>query len=370
MTNYVKYIYGIIFISLISWLPACNDSLAGQPTDTPRPPTATVTVTASPTPTNTATASPTTPPTPTPTATPTATLTPTPDPYAGLTITDLASREYGGGALQAQEVWAVTATFTRTLMTYPSDGLTIYGFINVPVGEGPFPVAIVLHGYVPPERFRTLTYTYRYADALAQAGYIVIHPNLRNFAPSDEGDDRYRVGMAVDVLNLMAIIETTAGLPGLLEKADGDFIGLMGHSMGGGITIRVSTVSPAVDAAVLYGSMSGNEQWNFEKILEWSDGERGQQELDTPAADLERISPIYHLDRLVAPVSIHHGDRDGVVPLAWSVDLCDRLTKLNKPVECFIYEGQPHTFVGEGDQLFSQRLIAFFEQQRSLVGRD
>jgi dipeptidyl aminopeptidase/acylaminoacyl peptidase len=139
---------------------------------------------------------------------------------------------------------------------------------------------------------------------------------------------------------------------------------MMGHSMGGGITLRTITISDAVQAAVLYGSMSGDERQNFEKILEWSGGTRGQAELNTSDADLERISPIYHLAQIDIPVSIHHGENDGTVPLKWSLDLCDRLTELGKPVECFTYPGQPHTFQGEDDRLFIQRAIEFFEQIR------
>jgi dipeptidyl aminopeptidase/acylaminoacyl peptidase len=41
--------------------------------------------------------------------------------------------------------------------------------------------------------------------------------------------------------------------------------------------------------------------------------------------------------------------------------LCARLTALGKSVECFTYPGQPHTFFGDGDQLFIQRTIAFFD---------
>ena len=88
---------------------------------------------------------------------------------------------YGEGELQVEEVLNVTNAFTRTLITYPSDDLTIYGFMNVPKGEGPFPVVLVLHGYVDPARYNTLTYTTGYADTLAGAGYLVIHPNFRNW---------------------------------------------------------------------------------------------------------------------------------------------------------------------------------------------
>lgn len=344
-------------LALLVLLAACGPAGTAVPTATP-PPTATRTAAPTVPPTLTATATPTATPTPTPTATPS----PTPDPYAGLTIADLAAREYGGGELRVEETLAVTEAFTRTLITYPSDGLTIHGFMNVPQGEGPFPVVLVLHGYIDPEIYTTLAYSTRYADSLARAGYLAIHPNLRGFPPSDPGPDRFRTGMAVDVLNLMALVQQQGGQPGPLQRADPDAVGLWGHSMGGGIALRVITVDPGVRAAVLYGSMSGDERQNYERILYWTDGERGQEELDTPEEDLRRISPIFHLERIQAAVSIHHSDTDEVVPLEWSLDLCERLQALEKPVECFTYASLPHTFRGEGDLLFMRRTAAFFDQ--------
>jgi len=280
-----------------------------------------------------------------------------------LTIADVANRAYGGGTIEVVEIIGATAAFTRSLITYPSEGLTLYAFMNIPTGPGPFPVALVMHGYIAPASYNTLAYTTRYADALAQAGYLVIHPNYRNWPPSDSGPELLRVAHAVDALNLMAIIREQAGQPGPLAAADSRFIGMVGHSMGGGITLRTITARDDVQAAVLYGSMSGDERQNFEKIMEWSGGTRGAEELAIPDEALERISPIDHLEQIDAAVSIHHGENDGTTPLAWSLDLCERLQGLNKTVECFTYPGQPHTFQGESDQLFIERAIDFFDRQ-------
>ncbi len=290
-------------------------------------------------------------------------VSPTPDPYAALTIEGLAARPYGGGQVQVHETLETTARFTRHLISYPSDGLTIYGFMNVPHGEGPFPVVIAVHGYVTPSRYNTLDYTTRYADDLARAGYLVLHPNLRGYRPSDDGPNPFRIGSAIDVLNLIALVRQQGGQPGSLQQASPDAIGLWGHSMGGGIAIRAITVSPDVRAAVLYGSMSASERDNYERIQMWSEGTSGRAELNTPEEALRRISPIYHLDRVQAAVSIHHGEADDTVPLAWSQDLCARLQALGKDVACYTYAGQPHTFQGAGDRLFVERTIAFFDAQ-------
>jgi dipeptidyl aminopeptidase/acylaminoacyl peptidase len=296
----------------------------------------------------------------------------TPDPYAGLTIDDLAGRRYGAGwpgqpdqpGLLAQETLAVNSFFTRTLIVYPSDGLAIYGFMDQPrKSSGLLPVVIAVHGYIDPSIYDTLDYTTRYADSLARAGFLVLHPNLRGYPPSDDGENLFRVGMAVDVLNLIALVRNEAGRPGPLAQADPDAIGLWGHSMGGGIVTRVITIDPNVRGAVLYGAMSGDEQKNFERIFTYfSPGTRGQEELSAPPEAFLRISPIYFLDRIQAAVSINHGKQDLDVPLAWSLDLCERLKALDKPVECYTYDGQGHTFHGEGDELFIQRMIEFFNR--------
>jgi len=285
---------------------------------------------------------------------------PTPDPYAGLTIEDLIRRTYGEGRIEFEAEQRVSSRFSRYLFHYPSDLLTVHGFLNLPNGQGPFPVVLVLHGYVDPADYETLSYTTGYADALAAEGFLVLHPNYRNYPPSDPGPSLFRVGYAVDVLNLIALVQSQAGEPGPLEAADPTDIGLFGHSMGGGIALRVLTVGSPVEAAVLYGSMNADEYLNFEKIYEWSDGTRGIEELNVPLADLARISPSNYLERIQAPVSIHHGGADELVPPEWSDELCLRLSTLGKTVECYTYPAEPHTFIGFGGIELIERAVDFF----------
>ncbi len=291
------------------------------------------------------------------------TASPTADPYAPYTVETLAERPYGGGLLQIEETLEQTETFARYAITYPSDGLNISGFMNVPHQGSKFPVAILLHGYVPPGQYETLAYTTRYADALAEAGYFVIHPNLRNFPPSDEGPDLFRVGLAADVLNLIAIIREQSLDPlGPLRRADRDDIHLWGHSMGGGVALRAAVVNnePYIKTAVLYGAMSGDERLNYEQIRQWSDGARGDFELAASQEQMEAISPIYHLERINAAISVHHGDADETVPLQWSLDLCRALEAAGHEPPCFVYEGAGHTFGWPWDDLFKERVRKFF----------
>ncbi len=274
-----------------------------------------------------------------------------------ITIAALRARSYGEGELRIERKMAETAAFTRSLISFDSDGLKQYGFINVPKGAGPFPVVLVLHGHVTPSRYNTpLGYTTRYADMLARAGFLVVHPDYRAHGRSEGSeteDNLFRTGYAIDVLNL---IEHVKRLP----NADPKRIGLFGHSMGGGISLRVLTVSKDVKASVLYGSMNGDEVKNSDQIRDVFRRVKRIPEDGVPRERLADISPANYLADISAAISIHHGELDNQVPLQWSRDLSADLTRLGKSVELHTYPRQGHSLQGRALTLMMERVVAFY----------
>ncbi|MFN8411682.1 MAG: hypothetical protein U0Z26_04775 [Anaerolineales bacterium] len=179
-------------------------------------------------------------PTPVPTFTLEPTFTPLPTqtlaPYEQYRIDYLRSRSYGGGVFEIVETLSEHSKFTTYTIRYPSDGLFIYGVMNIPHEEGLYPVVISVHGYYKPKTYQILETDFTIEDELANHGYITIHPTMRNYSPSDSGDNLFRVGDAIDILNLITLVKS-----GAVQKADPTRIGLGGRSMGGGITLRVLT---------------------------------------------------------------------------------------------------------------------------------
>ena len=318
---------------------------------------------------NTPTSFPTTTPTFTPTYTPTsvpptATATPhpaVPEEYFPYTIDYLRTRSYGGGQIETLEVIENTENFTRYKIRYPSDGLNIYGFANVPKEEGVFPIIIMLHGFGTLSKPTVTGPETDTADFLADNGYLVLRSNMRGYPPSDNGDDLYRVGLAVDILNLIALVKEQANQPGLLEKADSTRIGLWGQSLGGGVALRVATVSEDVKAMVLYSSISADESKNAGLFYGLTEKQIYQTEIDTPPEVMAYISPLNYFDKIKASVKLYHSTTDDVVPSAWASETCDEMKANNIDVDCFFYIGADHTFSKNFLTDFRTTMLAFFD---------
>jgi len=309
----------------------------------------------------------------TPTATivlPTATVvtatplpTPTLAPYQQYTIAYLSQRIYGGGKIEIVDTLAISDAFTSYSIRYPSDGLNIYGFMNIPSGDGPFPVIVSVHGYAPYGKYALFNPSQDFADFFAETGFIVIHPGLRNQPPSDNGDNLLRVGMSIDVMNLIALIKASNDLPAELASADPDRLGLWGMSMGGEIALRVLTLSPDIKAAVLYSPLSGNEERNSRQLYEVLRDEQFQEDAQVPLELLDRISPMYYYHQVKSAVQLNHGTKDTTAPISWAVETCDFLESAGVSVQCIYYEKAGHVFNGDNTRKLRQNALEFYQAQ-------
>ncbi|NLF00754.1 MAG: alpha/beta fold hydrolase [Anaerolineales bacterium] len=345
-------------------LAACGGTAEVEHTMAPTAPSApTQTATPTPTPLPTATPSPTPTPSPTATPTPVPTPTPTPHPFAAHTIEGLRARDYPGGAIEILEEQAVTEDYTRYLIAYPSDDLRITGILQIPHGEGPFPVIILNHGYIPPEQYVSGSDTWRPADYLARRRYLTLSPDFRGWAGSDEGDTFFRAGLVVDALNLISSLPS-------LPQADVERIGMWGHSMGGGVTSKAIVVDPRIKAAVLYGPVSAHEadvvaKWGGEMLDNVGTPDARQELFAQVVQDpefLELASPIYYFSAVTAPVEIHQGAADTTTPPEWAEAIRAALEAEGKDVAYYSYPGQGHAFQGQSWTLFLERITAFYDR--------
>lgn len=314
------------------------------------------------------------------------------------TIDGLRQHDFQSGDIHVRSMLDEDDKFTTYLIDYSSDGLTITGVMQIPVGQGPFPVILMNHGFFSRSVYSSGDGTDRAAAFLAQQGYITLASDYRSWGDSDVGNSFFYSGLVIDVINLIHAIPS-------IKEADPERVGMWGHSMGGGVTMKALTVlgvldtsreeqrdySANVKAAVLYSPVSADfadiiERWGPGCLGDVAQGELivGCNSSDVIPADLPReaqdaylfaasdvdtlreVSPFYHLDQVNVPIQIHYGTEDGKylsgTPPQWSVKLTQGLRDAGKQAELYQYEGEGHSFIGQPWFDFMTRTLRFFDK--------
>jgi uncharacterized protein len=330
------------------------------PTSTPvatLAPTSVPTALARPSPTVVPSAAPTATPSPSPTEVPTPAPSPTPDPVAGLTISDLRARAYGGGEISIGELWNDAAGYTSYRISYPADGLRLTGLIHIPDGEGPFPLIIANRGHIDKERYQPGMDSRALADFMARNGYLVVAPDYRGYAGGDDGPNLFYTGFYADILNLVPLAQA-------LPQARPGKVGMWGHSRGASITVAAATISDQIAAAVVYAPAPADLAEDYRRRYAQSGGNPGSETWPFPPEAnpdaYRRVSPINHFEFVTTPIMLHHGTADTVVDASASVAIAEALRAAGKDVTLHLYEGGGHTLVGEQDAVYLQRTLEFF----------
>jgi len=366
----------IIFFLFLFFMSACLASESSTPTATLPPPHVTIVTSV--------------PPTLTPSPTPTPTTGEWITPY---TIEGLRKHDYQGGKIKIGDVLQETDLYTRYAIEYQSDGLTITGVMQVPTtGQDPYPVIVMNHGFFSRLIYASGDGTDRAAEFLNRRGYLTISSDYRSWGDSDVGYSLFYSGLVIDVINLLNAIPS-------IPQADPQRIGIWGHSMGGGVTLKVLTVDPLlpdedrseIKAAVLYSTVSADDadiidRWGPGCIGDYLKGERlyGCNSSDILPLDLPpgliqayknavvdpdllyQIAAFHYLDDVTAPVQIHYGTADGQVfsgtPPEWSQKAYQGFIDAGKQAELFAYEGAGHSFLADQWFAFMERSAQFFDK--------
>ncbi|MFB6726244.1 alpha/beta hydrolase family protein [Kribbella sp. NPDC056345] len=315
---------------------------------------------------NAPSAGPSTPPaSTTPSPAPSPTPPPrTPESAHPVSLPALMAKKYDGRDLRLGRVLARNAAYTRYHVTYASGALTISGILNVPSTPGPHPALVLNHGFIDPAVYTNGRGLAREQDYLARRGYVVLHTDYRNHAQSSDdprSELNLRLGYTEDVINAVLALQTS-------EYVDPDRIGMLGRSMGGGITYNTLVTQPGlVKAAVVFASVSTNTVDNFNR---WTRPNRAVaatilRAYGEPAqnpAFWRNVSPATFFDRITEPVLIHHGESDSTCPIVWSRRALSELTAAGKKATLHTYPGEEHAF-GPAWPTSMSRTVAFLKQQ-------
>ncbi len=270
----------------------------------------------SPSPSPSASESPSSSPTPSPT--PTEPPLPTGD---RVSLPTLMREEFGGGPITRLRRQAVTDAYERWEVTYPGGGTTVSGVLLRPTGRGPFPALVLNHGYIEPSVYVTGQGLAREQDRLAREGYVVLHTDYRGHAASDPigyVPQETRLGYTRDTLHAVATLKQ-------LPFVDADRVGMLGRSMGGGVTLNALVARPdMIRAGVIYASVSSDIVDNLRQFTEPGRPDQAQRlyaEFGTPEESPDfyaGLSARTYFDRIEPPLLSLHGTLDDTCPLPWA----------------------------------------------------
>jgi pimeloyl-ACP methyl ester carboxylesterase len=126
-------------------------------------------------------------------------------------------------------------------MQIPSHGSLVNGLVYVAAGAEPHPVVILLHGFPGNERNLDL------AQDMRRAGWDVMYFNYRGSWGSP-GDFSFSHGIE-DVASAIAYVREPENARRL--RLDPSRIVLVGHSMGGFMTVQAASADPAIKAIAM-----------------------------------------------------------------------------------------------------------------------
>ena len=249
------------------------------------------------------------------------------------------------------------------------DGLSIPAYLTMPrkpAGSKP-PLIVDIHGgpFVGPTAFG---YNAE-AQLFASRGYVVLQPDYRG--SKGYGDAFYKAGWRQYGLAMQDDI--TDGVKWLIEagKVDPDRICLFGGSYGGYATLWGLEKEPGMfRCGVAFVALADLELkfdvgWSDYMKAEWGNNSTNMltRTVGDPDKDREKmraVSPLYHAERIQAPLLLAYGASDQRVPLIHGNRMRSALDKYNKPYEWVVYADEGHGFNKDENRFdFYRRVDAF-----------
>jgi len=239
------------------------------------------------------------------------------------------------------------------------DGLQISSWVYRPhnAPNEPLPVVVSIHGG-PESQERPIFNAVQ--QFLINQGIAVVAPNIRGSMGYGKkyqhlDDVEKRMDSVADIKALVEYI-IAAGI------ADPKRIAVMGGSYGGYMTLSCITTYPELwAAAVDTVGMS-----NLESFLEnTSSYRRAHREAEYGSLALHRdvlrrVSPIYKIDNISAPLMVIHGRNDPRVPISEAEQMVASLQKRGVEVPFLVYEDEGHGIVKLHNRLHCYAQVAAF----------
>lgn len=295
-------------------------------------------------------------------------------PFVEMTIPYLRARKYDSRLGLLKKVGEKSA-YTMYTTSYDSDGFAVNGLLTVPKGnvpKGGHPAIVFVHGYIPPEQYKTLEKYTDYVDYLARNGFVVFKIDLRGHGSSEgePGGAYYSADYVIDALNARAALSKNA----LINP---DKIGMWGHSMAGNVLLRSVTSQTSIPAVVIWAGAG----FTYTDLSAYRINDRSyrspeltslrakrRQELRNKHGDFSltsefwrQVAPTDYMGDIKGAIQLHHAVNDTVVSVEYSRNLAKLLDEKSVSHELYEYKSGGHNVIGESFDLAMRRTVDFFK---------
>jgi carboxymethylenebutenolidase len=196
------------------------------------------------------------------------------------------------------------------IIEFASNGGTASGYLaEPPTGTG-VPLVVIQEwwGLVP--------HITDVCDRFAAEGFLALAPDLYRGETTTEPDEAGKLMMALNMAQ--AAKDMSGAVDEVAVRSGGDFVGITGFCMGGGLALVAATQRPDKIKACVpwYG------------LIPWPDAQPDWDQLD-------------------APVLGHYAENDAFFTPEAAQDLADDLRRRGKEVEIVIHPGVGHAFFND-----------------------
>jgi dipeptidyl aminopeptidase/acylaminoacyl peptidase len=289
-----------------------------------------------------------------------------PKPLEKYTIENLAINKLEEGIIKIEEVINEENNFTSYLFSLehkPSlqDKIAkkVTGQLNIPAGEGKYPIIVMFRGYVDQEIYETGIGTRKSAAIYAQNGFITIAPDFLGYAGSDIQAENIFESRFQTYTTALSVLSSLDSIP----SWDGTNILLWGHSNGGLVALTILEITGNSFPTVLWAPVTKSFPYSILYYTDESEdkGKYIRRELAKfeNLYDVEQYSIDNYLERIDAPIQFHQGTSDNAVPFEWTNEFIDILDELEKEVTYYIYSGANHNMVPAWNTVVQRNLVFF-----------
>ena len=236
----------------------------------------------------------------------------------------------------------------NNIFEFKMNGKKVTGLINIPEGNGPFPIVILLRGYVDQSIYQTGVGTKRVGEYLSENGYITLAPDFLGYGGSDiESSNIFeaRFQTYTTVLTLLKSIEENPP-QGWDNRWDKKNLFIWAHSNGGQIALTILEITGANYPTVLWAPVT--ESFPYSVLYYTNESADGGKFIRKELAkfeadyDVNKYSLTNYLDKINAPIQYHWGTNDDAIASEWRDRFLTKMKALDKEIVNYNHPGADH----------------------------